>query len=265
VTTLKTYSRWLLAALAVGALFLAGCAPADDEVGELNLIQEGTLLVCTDAPYPPFEFEDPDAPSGYAGFDIDLMQEVADRLDLTLEVTNTGFEPIQSGVAMTTDECDIAAAAMTITEERAENINFTDHYYEADQSLLAKVDSGITTLDHLSGMRLGAQSATTGEEYAQDNAPDDAVIVSLEDPGDLFTALDAGEIDAILQDKPVNERRADTDESVTVVEEYATGEQYGFGARRDGKEGLVDAVNEILAEMQDDGTYQEIFDRYFAE
>jgi polar amino acid transport system substrate-binding protein len=263
----KTYSRWILAALATGALLAAGCSPVDDagdpDAADLNLINPGTLVVCTDVPYPPFEFEDPDAPSGYAGFDIDIMQEVADRLDITLEVVNTGFDPIESGIAMTADECDIAAAAMTITDDRAENINFTDPYFDADQSLLAKDDSGISSLDDLAGMRLGVQSATTGEEFAEENAPDDTEIVSFENPGDLFTALDAGEIDAILQDLPVNERRAETDDSVSVVEEFATGESYGFGAKREGKEGLVDAVNQILADMEADGTYTEIFDVYF--
>jgi polar amino acid transport system substrate-binding protein len=263
----KTYSRWILAALATGALLAAGCSPVDDagdpDAADLNLINPGTLVVCTDVPYPPFEFEDPDAPSGYAGFDIDIMQEVADRLDLTLEVVNTGFDPIESGIAMTADECDIAAAAMTITDDRAENINFTDPYFDADQSLLAKDDSGIGSLDDLAGMRLGVQSATTGEQFAEENAPDDTEIVSFENPGDLFTALDAGEIDAILQDLPVNERRAETDDSVSVVEEFPTGESYGFGAKREGKEGLVDAVNQILADMEADGTYTDIFDVYF--
>ena len=230
---------------------------------DLSLVTDGTLTVCTDSPYEPFEFEDPSSPSGYAGFDIDLLQAVADRLELTLSVTNTGFEPIQSGVAMNANQCDIAAAAMTITEERAANINFTDSYYSADQSLLVPVDSGLTTLADLAGMTIGVQSDTTGQEYAEENAPADATIVDFASPADLFIALDAGTIDAILQDRPVNENRADKDDSVQVVETYETGENYGFGSAKEGKETLVTAVNRILAEMRDDGTYDEIFDRYF--
>lgn len=254
-----------VAALAALALAVTACGTdnGDPDAGDLALISEGTLTVCTDAPYPPFEFEDPDAPSGYAGFDIDIMQEVADRLDLTLEVVNTGFDPIESGVAMAADECDIAAAAMTITEARAENVNFTDGYFEADQSLLAKLDEGIGSLEDLAGGRLGVQSATTGEDYAEENAPEDATIVAFENPADTFTALEAGDVDAVLQDLPVNQRRADTDDTVDVVEEFLTGETYGFAARREGKEALVEAVNEILADMREDGTYVEILDRYF--
>jgi polar amino acid transport system substrate-binding protein len=267
----KTSFRWMLAMLAVLALLAAGCNGDGDEPGttpegaaaDLQLVNEGTLTVCTDAPYEPFEFEDPNAPSGYSGFDIDLLQEVGDRLGLSLEVINTGFDPIQSGVAMNADQCDIAAAAMTITGERAENINFTDSYYDADQSLLVKTDSGIGSLDDFEGRNLGVQSATTGQEYAEENAPDGTTITDFESPADLFTALDAGTIDGILQDRPVNERRAETDDSVEVIEVFETGESYGFGAKREGKEALVDEVNRILSEMRDDGAYEEIFDRYF--
>lgn len=230
---------------------------------DLALITPGTLTVCTDAPYEPFEFEDPDAPSGFSGFDIDLLQEIADRLGLTLTVTNTGFDPIQSGVAMNADQCDIAAAAMTITPERAENILFSDPYFEAEQSLLVKRDSGITSLEDMAGRSLGVQSNTTGEAFARENAPDDTEIISLENPGDLFTGLDAGTIDGILQDLPVNAERAQNDDTVEVVATFPTGEEYGFGMKKEGKDALAEAVNRILQEMREDGTYDRIFAQYF--
>ena len=253
------------------ALFATACggdevAEPDSDVTEgadLNLITEGTLTVCTDAPYLDFEYEDPQAPSGYSGFDIDLLQEVADRLELELAVVNTGFDPIESGVAMASDECDIAAAAMTITEERAENVLFTDAYFSADQSLLAKVDSGVSSLEDLAGKRIAVQSATTGEDYANENAPEGAEVVSFENPGDLFTALEAGEVDAVLQDLAPNTQKAQEDDTVEVVETFQTDESYGFAARKEGKEELISEVNRILQEMRDDGTYDEIFNRYF--
>jgi polar amino acid transport system substrate-binding protein len=126
-----------------------------------------------------------------------------------------------------------------------------------------KADSGITSLEDLSGQRIAVQSETTGEAYAQENAPDDAEIVSFENPADLFTALDAGEVEAVLQDLPVNVEAARGDDTVEVAETFTTGENYGFAARLEGKEGLIDEVNRILGEMQEDGTYDEIFNRYF--
>jgi polar amino acid transport system substrate-binding protein len=263
------------AALAASALLLTACGGGDGEptvddgdtgtaAADLPLITEGTLTVCSDVPYPPFEFEDPDSPSGYSGFDLDLMQAIAEKLGLELVVQGTGFDPIQSGTAMAAGQCDIAASAITITEEREENIDFSEPYYDALQSLLVPTDSDIATLDDVAGGRLGVQSATTGEAYANDNAPDDAEIVSFENPGDLFVALEAGDLDAILQDLPVNAERARQFDNVEVIEEYDTDEQYGFAVTEEGAEALLEAVNGALAELREDGTYDSLYDEYFA-
>ena len=89
----------LMALMAILALVLAACG--DDESGgggDLNLVTDGTLTVCTDAPYPPMEMEDSEAEGGYTGFDIELMRAIAEDLGLGLAVNNTGFDPITSGL-----------------------------------------------------------------------------------------------------------------------------------------------------------------------
>lgn len=244
-------------------------AATDDGTGDdagaedLDLITEGTLTACTDAPYEPFEFEDPDAPSGYSGFDIDLLQEIADRNDLTLSVINTGFDPLLSGSVFAADTCDMGAAATTINDERDENIDFSDVYYSAVQSLAVPPDSDITSLEDTAGQRIGVQTGTTGESYAQENAPEDAEIVSFENPGDVFLALVSGDVVAILQDQPVNAARENQSGDVVVVDTYDTGENYGLLFPEEGAEALIDLVNTTLSEIRDDGTYDEIFDTYF--
>jgi polar amino acid transport system substrate-binding protein len=264
-------SHKLLAAFAALALAVTACGGddgddggSDVEAADLDLVAADTLTVCTEAPYEPFEFEDPDAPSGYSGFDIDLMQEIADRNDLTLVVVNTGFEGLTSGAEMAAGTCDVAASAITITDERAENVDFSDTYYSAIQSLLVPADSAITSIDDLiDGVTVGVQSGTTGEEYANENVPG-ATIRAFEGGGDLFTALEAGQIDAILQDEPVNANRAEGDDSVAVVETYDTGENYGFALGQDRGDGLLELINDTLQAMRDDGFYDELFDSYFA-
>ncbi len=234
-----------------------------EETMELALLTEGTLTVCTDAPYEPFEFEDPDAPSGYSGFDIDIVQEIADRLELNLAVVNSGFDPLLSGAVFASNTCDMGAAATTITEERDANIDFSDIYYSAIQSLAVPADSEITSLEELDGMKIGVQTGTTGETYAQDNAPEGAEIVSYDNPGDIFLALVAGEIDAILQDEPVNANREEASGDVKVVQTYDTGENYGLLFPEATAADLIAAVNAKLAEMREDGTYDAIFNEYF--
>ncbi|HEX6197549.1 MAG TPA: ABC transporter substrate-binding protein [Jiangellaceae bacterium] len=231
---------------------------------DLNLISEGTLTVCSDLPYAVFEFEDPDAPSGYSGFDIDLMQEMADRLDLELEVIVTSFDAIESGTAMAADQCDLAASAMTITEERAENIAFSDPYFETGQSLLVPTDGEATSLEDFGGLSLGVQAATTGEDYAEENAPEDTEIVGMPDDPTLRQAIEAGSIQGILQDFDTNLTITDELEGYEIAEVYETGEEYGFGMKPEGKEALLEQVNTLLGEMREDGTYDEIHSEYFS-
>lgn len=246
--------------LLVIVLALVATACTKTSTGDLNLVTPGTLTVCSEIPYEPFEFEQNGA---YVGFDVDVMQAIADQLGLKMEFVATGFDAITSGAAMAANQCDIAASAITITAEREKNINFSDSYYNAEQSLLVKKDSGIKTLDEFAGKRLGVQSGTTGEAYAQENAPSTAELVSFEAGGELFVALEAGDIEGILQDEPVNQDRANQDSTVEVVQTYDTGEHYGFATQETGKEELLKQVNDALKTIKDNGTYDTIYKKWF--
>lgn len=243
----------------VFALTLVATACGSDDGGEYGLVSDGTLTVCTDSPYPPMEFEQD---GEFTGFDIELMRAIAGELGLELGVINSGFDPITSGTAMQSGDCDIAAASITITDEREENIDFSNPYFVADQSLLVKKSAGIATLSDLSGRNLGVQTGTTGETYAQQNAAG-ATIVSFDAPGDLFVALEAGEIEGILQDIVVNADRLLSDDTVTLAETYPTDENYGFAVKEEGSEELLSAVNTALSALRDNGTYDTIYNDWF--
>lgn len=261
-----------LAIAATATLALAGCATGSEEPAEsgseagadYGLVADGTLTICSDVPYPPFEVEDPDSPSGYSGFDIDLLTAVAEKLDLTVAVQDVGFDALQSGTTLAAGTCDLGASAMTITEERAANIDFSEPYYDSLQSLLVSADSGIASIDDLGGMTVGVQQGTTGETYATENTPEGTEIVQYPSDGELWPAIQAGQIDAILQDQPVNVVHERDDSTYTIVEEYDTEESYGFAFAKGEKTELLTAINEALAELREDGTYQEIYDTYFS-
>lgn len=261
-----------LAAIAAGSLLLLTACGGDDPAGpgadveegtDLGLISDGELTVCSEAPYEPFEFEDSDAPSGYSGFDIDLMQAIADNLDLELIVIVTAFDALSSGTALESDTCDVAASAMTITEERQENITFADPYYDSLQSLLVPEGSDIESIEDLSGKQVAVQSTTTGQLYTVENAPEDTDIVEFPGDTEMYAALQAGSVDAILQDLPVNLVHVE-DGGYAIAEEFQTDEQYGFALKKEGKEALVEAINEQLQALRDDGTYDEIYGSYFS-
>lgn len=258
----------------VAALVLAACGGEDAEqpdgegsptgaaTGELDLVNEGQLTVCSDIPYPPFEFTTDEG--DYAGFDIDLMREIATALDLELNVRETPFDGIFA--SLETGECDVVASAVTITEEREQQMDFTDPYFDADQSLLIRAEDSdqYSTLDDLAGESIGVQTGTTGAQYAEENAPEDSQIIEFEDAGAMFAAIETGEVAALLQDFPVNAERAAQDENFEVTETFPTGEQYGFAVQQ-GDDALREAINGELERMRDDGTYDEIFEEYFGQ
>ncbi|WP_091035389.1 basic amino acid ABC transporter substrate-binding protein [Microbacterium oxydans] len=261
-----------LALMATATLALAGCATGSSDAGssdapaagdEYGLIEAGTLTVCSDVPYPPFEVEDPSSDIEYSGFDIDLLAAIAEKLDLKVSVQDVGFDPLQSGAILVSGQCDIGASAMTITEERKANIDFSDPYVDSLQSLLVRADSDIKSIDDLDGKNVGVQQGTTGESYATENAKG-AQLVQYPSDGELWPAMQAGQIDAILQDQPVNYVHEQDDPAYKIVETYPTDESYGFAFAKGEKDELREAINKALKELQDDGGYQEIYDEYLA-
>lgn len=274
---LSRISRLIGVAVA-GTLLLTACGDNDGDANtsddgttapegateDFNLVQEGTLTVCSDVPYPPLEFEDPDSPSGYGGFDMDLMQEIADRLGLEMTVEDVGFDPLQSGTVLAAGQCDVGASAMSITEERKANLDFSDPYYDSLQSLLVPADSGIDSIDDLAGKTVAVQQGTTGERFAEENLPEGATKQAFPSDGELWPALQAGNVAGILQDFPPNYEHAQDDPSFEIVQTWETDEQYGFAFAKGEKPALLEAVNEQLQEMRDDGTYDELYDKYFS-
>jgi len=227
---------------------------------EFATISDGALTVCTDAPYEPFEFEDESGE--WTGFDMELLRAMTTNWGLELSVTVVPFDGIW--LLPEAGECDLVASAMTITPDRAENALFSDPYFDADQSLLVRATDAETfaTLADLEGGTIGVQTGTTGEAYANENAPEGAEIVSFDEAAAIFPALESGDVDAILQDFPVNGFRSTQDELFVVTERFPTGEQYGFASSLDNTD-LIDAVNAQFTQLRDDGTYDQIFAEWF--
>lgn len=230
---------------------------------DLGLVTDGTLTACSDVPYAPFEVEDSSTESGYSGFDIEIIDALAKKLGLTLKVVDVDFNALQSGAVLAAGQCDMGASAITITDERKANIDFTDPYYDSLQSLLVRADSGITDLAGTAGKNIGVQAGTTGKTYAEENAPSDAKLIDYPSDGELWPAIQAGQIDAILQDLPVNKEHEKADSNYKIVATFQTDEQYGFALAKDKNPALLAALNEQLAAIKADGTYDKIYNSYF--
>ncbi len=267
-----TKTLTLAASVAALALAFAGCAgPTTPSAAptstvpavDYKLVTAGTLTVCSDLPYKPFEYEDATSASGYTGFDVEIVDAVAKKLGLSLKIVVTNFNALQSGTALEANTCDLGASAMTITDERKKKIDFSDGYYDSLQSLLVKADSGITNLAGTEGKKVGLQKGSTGKTYATEHAPAGATLVDFSDDGKMFIAMQAGQVDALLQDHPVNHQHEVDDPTYKVVETYNTDESYGFAFAKGKKPELLGAVNAQLAAMRADGTYDTLHKKYF--
>lgn len=254
--------------VAVSTLALTACGGGGDssgggstEASGMDLVQPGTLTVCADVPFPPFAFEEG---GEYTGFDMELTEEIAKGMGLEHQVKDIGFEGLQSGAALSADTCDIGAAAMTITEEREKNIDFSDPYYDSLQSLLVPSDAKAKKLDDMGGKTIAVKQGTTGETYAQENAPENTNIRAYPSNTELYPALKSGAVDAVMMDLPSNIQHQE-DGKFVVSEKFDTGEQYGMPVQEEGSEAILKAVNKQLAELKENGTYDKLYNKYFGE
>ena len=227
--------------------------PATEDLG---LQQDGTIVVGSDIAFAPFEFvEDGEN----KGFDIDLMTEIADRLGLEAEFVNASFDTIFTQLA--SGDFDAIISGITITPEREEQIAFSDPYFFASQAITVGADADIAGEEDLEGKTLAVQSGTTGEDYAQENYAGDAEILPFPTSEAAFTALTAGQVDAVFIDLPVAEEAAEGGD-LEVVATVDTNEEYGIGVQKDNT-ALVEAINTQLEAIISDGTYEEIYGRWF--
>ena len=251
--------RRLLWLVLVLALVAAACG--DDDGSGLTQ-KSGVLTVGSDIPFPPFEdFEG----ENVVGFDADLINEIASRLDLTVEWVDTDFDTIFTQLA--TGTFDVVASATTITEARSQQVDFTMPYFNSNQALVINTadNPDVQSVDDLGeGHTIAVQTGTTGAKWAAEHlAPLGVAVREFPQAGDTYTAAEGDpDVDGVVFDIDNALEEADAREGLEVVQEIITGEGYGFGVDPARTE-LLSEMNRVFQEMLDDGTYQTIYDKWF--
>ncbi len=260
--------RVVTAIVILAAVLILGCAQqTPTEEGKIRLVEEGFLTVGSDIAYPPFEYTD-EKTGEYTGFDIDLMTEIANRMGLKAKFVNTAWDGIIPGLL--SDKYDVICSAMTITEERAKQVDFSDPYFEAKQVILTKADNTeIQDVDDLNGKVVAVQQGTTGDFAAQRLKDEKGIqleIKRFEGTPEALMAVQKGDADAAIIDNFVAYIAAKENPDIyRVIEsnEFAP-EYYGIAVNKDNP-ALLEKINEVLKEIKEDGTYDKIYNKWFGE
>lgn len=241
--------------LAITSLVVVGCGSSDDTTGSSSGGGE-PLTVGSDIPYPPFE----QGKSGdYTGFDIELMEAIGEKIDREVEFQDTSFDTIFLDLARGNFEA--VASAATITDEREKTVDFSNPYYLSEQAILVQEGDSIDSVEALNGTKVGVQQGTTGQEFVEEKGEAGELRKYPQGP-DAVNALKTGAVEAVVMDIPVAENAVEAGEGLEVSAAIPTEEEYGFAVAQ-GETELLEQLNEGLKETIDDGTYAELYEKWF--
>ncbi|GAB4073985.1 glutamine ABC transporter substrate-binding protein GlnH [Barrientosiimonas marina] len=254
---LKQGRKWLIAGVAgIGLISLLGACGSDDSEASGEL--KDTYTVATDSSFVPFEFEED---GEYVGFDIDLINAVADEVGFDIELEVTNFDGIIPGLQ--TGSFDMAVAGIGITDERKKKIDYSDPYYESGLAIGVAADNeSINGLGDLEGKSIATRLGSTSADFIKSSI-DDADPQQYEQLDQAYLSVENGRDDAVLYDAPnVNYYIQTTGDDLKVVGDLYQAEDYAI-AISEGQEKLVTAVNDALETIKENGTYDEIYEEWF--
>ncbi|MDD5799364.1 MAG: ABC transporter substrate-binding protein [Coriobacteriales bacterium] len=228
----------------------------------LNLVNDGKLTVAAELGFAPFEYIDTNT-NQPTGFDVDMATALAQKMGLEVNyLPNQKFDTLVPTIKEG-GKADVAIAGITITDEREEEVDFSDPYLDSNQALVVKSSSSDddTTLND-SSKKVACQAGTTGEEWIKENLPN-AQLVALDDVTAAMTGVETGLYDGFVIDLPVADNQLkESFTDLKVAKEIPTGEQYGIVVSKDNP-ALKEAINKALQEMKDDGTMDQIETKWF--
>lgn len=214
----------------------------------------GTLVMATNAEFPPYEYyEDGDI----VGIDVEIAKAITAKLGMELQIEDMAFDAIIP--AVTSGKADFGAAGMTVTEERQRSVEFTDTYANSNQVAIVKEDSDITGSDALAGKIIGVQLGTTGDALATEIK--DATVERYNKGLEAVQSLTQGKIDAVVIDQATAEAFVKKTEGIKILEEKMSEEEYAIAIKKGNME-LVEKMNEAIKELKEEGKIDEIVAKY---
>ena len=254
----------LLAVILTVAMVFAftACGGGSTDENGLSTVEAGKLHMATNAAFPPYEMTDDSG--GFEGIDVEIAEKIAAKLGLELVVDDMDFSSVLTSVQG--GKADIAMAGLTVTPDRQKNVDFTDSYATGVQVVIVPEDSDIKTIDDLAKDKMiGAQEGTTGFIYCSDTPENGGFgedhVIAYTNGATAIQALLAGKVNAVVIDSQPAKEFVAANDGLKILETEFVSEDYAIGISKDNPE-LLDAVNNALKELIEDGTVQEILDKY---
>lgn len=216
---------------------------------------DNKIIMVTNAEFPPYEYKDK---SDFKGIDVEIANLIAEKMGKKLEILDVEFESIIP--AIVSNKADIALAALTVTEDRKENVNFSDSYFETSQNILVRYGSDISKVSDLKGKKIGVQTGNIAdinytEEFGEEN------IERFNKHVDAVEALKNKKIDAVVLDNEPAKFFASENDEIVMLNNVCKGEEYAIAINKDNQD-LLDEINNILAETKKSGELDEIIKKY---
>ena len=230
----------------------AGAADTTAAAAEKTESTGGKIVMVTNAEFPPYEYHENDT---IVGIDADIARAVAEQMEL--EIQDMAFDSLIP--AIQAGKADFAAARMTVNEDRLKNVDFTDTYAQAAQVIIVTKDSPIASPDDLTGKKIGVQTGTTGDIYADD--VENAEVQRFNKGMEAVMALNQGKIDAVIIDREPAKVFVKENEGLKILDEAFTEEEYAIAVKKGNTE-LLDKMNAAIKELKESGELQKIVDKY---
>lgn len=258
----------LLAFTSLSVALLAACGSSTGDSDSSNATSgsgasDGPIYaIGTDTTFAPFEFENDEG--DFVGIDLDLLDAIAKNQGFEYELRSLGFNAAVT--ALEAGQVDGVIAGMSINDDRVKKYDFSDPYYESKTGVAVKPDSGITSLEDLKGKQVVVKTGTTGSEYAEANKDKYGYTVKyVEDSSTMYQDVLGGNSAATFEDYPVIQYEISRGMKLEVVNQSEEGSKYGFATLKGKQTELVEKFNAGLAELRENGEYDEILDRYLGD
>ena len=267
----KFLSVLMAAAMLISVLALAGCgadpepAPTEDDTTTtepvaVTTVTEGKLTMSTNAQFPPYEMVADDG--SFEGIDVEVAQAIAEKLGLELVVDDMDFDGAL--LAAQNGKSDMVMAGVTVNPDRQAVMDFTDTYANGVQVVIVKEGSDVT-LDNMGEKMIGTQRGTTGFIYCSDTPENGGFgedhVTAYDDGATAVQALVNGQVDCVVIDNAPAQEYVKANPGLTILETEFANEDYAIGVKKGNTE-LLNAINNALKELIEDGTVQSIIDKY---